>query len=221
MKIVHWSDFNCPYSYIGLKRLSDAVKELNLTPEWELKAFELEPLLEAKPTAPMITRHAAKFKITADEAEREMAEIDEIAKEDGLDINYKGTQLTSSRNAHRLTKFVQNKHPELSQELIFKIYEANFTNNEVIADIDVLTKIAASLGLDGDEIRKMLEGSSYDLEVDLDMEDARLNGLNSVPFYILIYEEDQLSIPGAFEMVDFKIALEDLISGEIRYKTFI
>ena len=221
MKITHWSDFNCPYSYIGLKRLSDAVDELNLTPEWELKAFELEPMLEDKPTAPMTIRHAAKFHITPDEAEKEMAEIDEIAKSDGLNINYKGTQMTSSRNAHRLTKFVQRKHPELAQELIFKIFEANFAKNEIIADIDVLTGIATSIGLDEDEVRQVLSGNSYDLEVNLDMEDARFNGLNSVPFYILTYNEEQLSVPGAFEMIDFKIALEDLISGEIRYKTFI
>ena len=221
MRIIHWSDFNCPYSYIGLKRLSDAVDELNLTPEWELKAFELEPMLDTKPTTSMIIRHATKFAITPSKAEEEMAEIDELAKSDGLDINYKGTQMTSSRNAHRLTKFVQRKHPEHSQELIFKIYEANFTKNEIIADIDVLTGIATSVGLDEDEVRSVLSGNSYDLEVDLDMEDARFNGLNSVPFYILTYNEEQLSVPGAFEKIDFKIALEDLISGKIRYKTFI
>ncbi len=221
MKIIHWSDFNCPYSYIGLKRLSDAVKELDFDPDWELKAFELEPMLDIKPTAPMIIHHATKFGITPAQAEKEMAEIDEIAKEDGLDINYKGTQLTSSRNAHRLAKYVQKNYPKLSQELIFKIYEANFTKNEIIADIEVLVKLAVSIGLDEDEIRQVLSSNSYDLEVDLDMEDARFNGLNSVPFYILIYGEEQLSVPGAFEKIDFKIALEDLISGEIKYKTFI
>lgn len=221
MKIIYWSDFNCPYSYIGLKRLSDAVNELNLDPEWELKAFELEPMLDTEPTTPMIIRHATKFGITPAEAEKEMAEIDAIAKEDGLDINYKGTQLTSSRNAHRLAKFVQKKYPEISQELIFKIYEANFSKNEIISDIDVLTEIATSTGLNEDEVRQILLSNSHGLEVDLDMEDARFNGLNSVPFYILVYNEEQLSVPGAFEKIDFKIAIEDLISGEIKYKTFI
>lgn len=221
MKIIHWSDFNCPYSYIGLKRLSDAVEELDLDPEWELKAFELEPMLDTEPTTPMIIRHATKFGITPAEAEREMAEIDEIAKEDGLNINYKQTQLTSSRNAHRLAKYVQKKYPKHSQELIFKIYEANFSKNEIISDVDVLCEIATSVGLNKEEIRKILLSNSHGLEVDLDMEDARFNGLNSVPFYILVYGEDQLSVPGAFEKIDFKIALEDLISGEIKYKTFI
>jgi len=36
-----------------------------------------------------------------------------------------------------------------------------------------------------------------------------------------MHNEEQLAIPGAFEKIDFKIALEDLISGNLRYKTFI
>lgn len=221
MKITYWSDFNCPYSYIGLKRLSDAVNELELKAEWELKSFELEPLLTNKPTTSMLKRYASKYAIPTQEAEKEIEEIDKIAKEDGLDINYIGTKLTSSRNAHRLIKFAQNSYPKLSQELVFKIYEANFKNNEIIADIDVLVKIASAVGLDKTQTKEILSGDSFDVEVSLDMEDARFNGLNSVPFYILTYNEEQLSVPGAFEKEDFKIALNDLISGEIKYKTFI
>ncbi len=41
MRIVFWSDFNCPYSYIGLNRLSQAIDELNLECKWEMMAFEL------------------------------------------------------------------------------------------------------------------------------------------------------------------------------------
>ena len=196
MRIIHWSDFNCPYSYIGLKRLSDAVEELDLNPEWEMKAFEL----------------ALKPRDNYDE-------IAEIAKKDGLTI--KPPQLTSSRDAHRLAKFVQNNYPELSQELIFKIYEANFTKNELISDIDILTDSAASIGLDEDEIRQMLEKNSYNFEVELDTEDAIFNGITSVPHYILHVDGQQLIVPGAFEKEDFKIALEDLISGEIIKKSFL
>ncbi len=221
MKITYWSDLNCPYSYIGLKRLTDAVNELELNVDWMLKSFELEPLLPDKPTTSMLKRYANKYAITTQEAKKEIEEIDKIAKEDGLDINYIGTKLTSSRNAHRLIKFTQNNYPKLSQKLIFKIYEANFKNNEIIADVDVLVKIASSVGLNKTETKQILTGNSFDVEVSLDMEDARFNGLNSVPFYILTYNEEQLSIPGAFEKDDFKIALNDLISGEIKLKTFI
>lgn len=193
---MHWSDFNCPYSYIGLKRLSDAVNELDLNPEWELKAFELA----LKPR-------------------NEYDEIGEIAKKDDLTI--KSPQLNSSRNAHRLAKFVQNTYPEFSQELIFKIYEANFAKNKNISDIDVLVDIAASIGLNEDKIRQMLLKNSYDFEVELDTEDAVFNGITSIPHYILHVYGQQLIVPGAFEKEDFKTAIEDLISGEMKYKTFL
>ena len=196
MRIIYWSDFNCPYSYIGLKRLSDAVDELNLNPEWILKSFELA------------LRQKDNY-----------GEIAEIAKRDNLTI--RPPKLTSSRNAHRLAKFVQNKYPELLQELVFKIYEANFAKNEIISDIDVLTDTAASIGLNEDEIRQMLLKNSYDFEVELDTEDAVFNGITSVPHYILHVDGQQLIVPGAFEKKDFKIALEDLISGNIKEKSFI
>lgn len=67
----------------------------------------------------------------------------------------------------------------------------------------------------------MLLNNSYDVEVNIDEEDARFNGLYSIPFYLIMINEEQLSIPGAFGKEDFKIAMEDLLNGEIRYKSFI
>ena len=195
LKIMHWSDFNCPYSYIGLKRLNDAVDELNLNPEWEFKSFEL-------PLNHQIDKN-----------------IREIAEKDNLIIGK--VTLNSSRNAHRLTRFVQNNNPELSQELIFKIYEANFSLNRDISDVDVLTGIADSVGLDENRVKEMLLGSSYDFEVELDTQDALFNGITSTPHYIFHVDGQQLIVPGAFEKHDFKTALEDLISGEIKYKSFL
>ena len=47
MKIIHLSDFNCPYSYIGLKRIANACAELDLDVEWEMVSFELEPNIDS------------------------------------------------------------------------------------------------------------------------------------------------------------------------------
>ena len=92
---------------------------------------------------------------------------------------------------------------------------------EDISDIEVLTNIAASAGLNEKQIREMLLSNSYDFEVELDTQDALFNGINSIPHYILYVDGQQLIVPGAFEKEDFKIALKDLISGELKYKTFL
>ena len=122
MRIIYWSDFNCPNSYIGLVRLKKAVDELDLDVKWEMKPFELYPTLFDTPTNSVTTENVLKYGITPEDAKAQIAETEKIALGDGLEINYKDVKLTSSRNAHRLVKYVQNKHPDISQDLIFKIF---------------------------------------------------------------------------------------------------
>ncbi|MBE6489239.1 MAG: hypothetical protein E7Z83_00035 [Methanobrevibacter sp.] len=221
MKIVHWSDFNCPNSYIGLNRLKQAIDGLELNAEWEMKPFELHPTLFDTPANSMTTEYVIKYGISPDEANEIIKETEDIAKSEGLDINYKDVRLTSSRNAHRLVRYVQNKHPEKSLELIFKIFEANFIANETIADIDVLVSVAAGIGLDENEVRNLLEGESYMFEVQLEEEESIIMGIEAIPFYIITINDEQLTVPGAFEKEDFKIAIRDMISGEMESKTFL
>ncbi|MBR5954661.1 MAG: DsbA family protein [Methanobrevibacter sp.] len=60
MKIIYWSDFNCPYSYMGYVQLKKAIRELKLDIELEMKAFEIEPNLDDEIT-PMINYYAGKY----------------------------------------------------------------------------------------------------------------------------------------------------------------
>ena len=221
MRIMHWSDFNCPNSYIGLHRLKKAADELDVDVEWEMKPFELYPTLFNTPTGSIITQNIIKYGLTPEIAEEKISETEKIAHEDGLEMNYHTIQMTSSRKAHRLVKYIQNKHTELGIEVVLKIYEANFVENKVIADTGVLVEITNELGLDEKEIRDFLEGDSYSFEVQIDEEDAIHMGVESIPLYFLNVSEEQLIIPGAFEKEDFKIAIEDLINGEIQSKSYL
>ncbi|MBQ7927673.1 MAG: DsbA family protein [Methanobrevibacter sp.] len=221
MNVTFWSDFNCPNSYIGLNRLKEAIEELNLEADWEMKPFELHPTLFDTPSNSMTTEYIIKYGIGPDEAQEIIAETEKIAESEGLNINCKDVKLTSSKNAHRLVRYVQNKHPEKSLELIFKIYEANFIENKIIADIDVLVKIAAGIDLDEIKIRKMLESESYKFEVQLEEEEAIVMGIETIPLYIITVNADQLTVPGAFGKQDLKTALNDMISGEMESKTFL
>lgn len=221
MNVTFWSDFNCPNSYIGLKRLTDAAKELDLDYKLDMKPFELYPTLFDEPTNSMTTQFILKYGMTPEKASEEISEVEKIAKKDGLNINYKDLQISSSRNAHRLFKYVKNNHPESSNDIIFKIFEANFVKNSIIADINVLVEIATEMNLDEDEIRGVLESDSYDFEVQLDEEEAISMGVEAIPLYIVSIKQEQLTIPGAYEKEYFKIALEDMINGEIESKTFL
>ena len=217
MKIIHLSDFNSPYSYIGLNRIANACAELDLDVEWEMVSFELEPNIDSIST---VDRFAIKSGLSLKDAEREIEKIEQIAENEGLNINY-DMVLRSSKDAHRLVKYVQNKNYPVSQELIFKIFESNLTKNENIADHEILIGIAASCGLDENEIAELLESHSLEIEVDLDMDEAISNGITTIPYYFVENNDERLIIPGVFEKESFKIAFEDLLSGEMKDKTFI
>ena len=217
MKIIHLSDFNCPYSYIGLNRISKACAELSLDVEWEMVSFELEPTIDSIST---VDRFAIKNGLSLKDAEREIEKIEQIAENEGLNINY-DMVLRSSKDAHRLVKYVQNRNYPVSQELIFKIFESNLAKNENIADHEILIGIAASCGLDENEIAQLLKSDSLKIEVELDMDEAISNGITTIPYYFVENNDERLIIPGVFEKESFKIAFEDLISGEMKDKTFI
>ena len=219
MNITYWSDFNCPYSYIGLKRLSDAVKKCNVEFEWHMKAFELEPNLKNTSTLSAVEKHAQKFGISNEKARKEIFQINEIALKSAIEMHLEKSHPTSSKPAHRLVKYMQKIDPTKAQELVFKIFESKFKTCENIADVDVLCEISKSLGFDDGKIKNILSSDRYEIEVMFDEEDAILSGINSTPCYIIEVNGEELIIPGVFEMEYLKIAINDLLSGKIIEKT--
>ena len=135
MRIIYLIDFNCPYSYIGLERIKKAADRLNLDIEWEMRSFELEPSAGKRQTISTTDRYVDKYELSPEDASKKIAEIERIALDDSLKINYKDMLLTSSKDALRLTKFAQNMHPEITLNLVEAIFHANLVENENIATL--------------------------------------------------------------------------------------
>lgn len=221
MRIIYLIDFNCPYSYIGLKRLQKAVANLNLDAEWEMRSFELEPEAGKRPAISTAERYVEKYELSPEDAEAKIAEIEKTALEDDLKINYRDMPLVSSKDALRLTKYTQNMHPEVTLKLVDGIFESNMVENENIADNKVLTRVAISCGLEESDAKKIIENNYYNIEIFLDQEDALTNGITATPCFILNLNEERLIIPGVFTVGEFETALKDFSSGKIKDKTFI
>ena len=214
-------DFNCPYSYIGLERLKKACEKLDIDTEWEFKPFELEPLTGKRPLMSTAERYAEKHEIALEDALDEISEIEEIAADEGLKINYRDMPLTSSKDALRLCKFCQNIHPEITLRLVEEIFHSRLVENKNIADIKVLHEIAVSCGIEESEASKILENNYYNIEIYLDQEEAVSYGINATPCFILSHKGERLIVPGVFSAEEFENALEDMISGKIEEKTFV
>lgn len=196
MKITYWSDYACPYCYIGEARLKKAIADIPELKdvEIEMKAFQLDPSAGEHAAGDTQTRFAHKYGISTQEAGETIEHISQMGIAEGLDFKYATTLFTNTMDAHRLTKLAQSKNdPELAEKIIGALFKAYFTDNKELADKELLQKIGEDAGLDAEEVKEVLSSDKYKDEVLLDEREAARYGIHAVPFFVV----GQYDISGA------------------------
>ena len=213
MKIEVWSDYACPFCYIGERRLSKAIESLDVRDEIaiEFRSFELDPYASREVTGTTLDRFAKKYRLSKQEASQQIEGISEMGRQEGLDFRYATTLYTNTFDAHRLTKFAQSKSNELAARLIEKLFDAYFTKNLALADHSVLKKIAAEIGLDASEVDDVLSTDKFSEEVIDDERRAMQYGINAVPHFII---DGKYSLSGAQSTEVIRDALKKIVSPD-------
>ncbi len=209
MKITYWSDFACPYCYIGNTRLKRAIEDLDLDVEFDIRAFELDQNAPYDVQSTTVERFATKYGLSIDDAKKQVAQISSLGIDEGIDFKYETTLYTNTRDAHRLMKLAQNKHPELVKPLTTALFDAYFVENLKLADHEVLLNIAIKSGFDEGEVNEVLKSNLYNDKVEEDEHIAISAGIHAVPFYLF---DNKYSIPGALSYDDFKSVLSQIIA---------
>ena len=209
MKIVFWSDFACPFCYIGETRLKKAIAEIlsdasvspDLSFELEMRAFRLEPEADTVPESDTVTRYAKKYRMSPMLAQHQVEKISNSGRREGLVFNYGGTLSVNTFDAHRLTKLAYSKDTETADAIIEALFKAYFADNKVLSDSEVLTEIGTQAGLEENEIREMLSSDKFSREVWADEEEAREKGISGVPYFEI---DGSVQINGAEMTEGFK-----------------
>lgn len=208
MTLTIWSDFACPYCYIGETRLRRAIEELGLTDEVKIdfRAYELDPTAPKEVTTTTPERFAMKYRLSVPEAEKQIEHISELGRELGIDFRYKTTKYSNTRDAHRLMKLAETQYDHNTIEKLNEaLFAAYFTENLVLSDHEVLIEKAKSVGMDEKEVREMLNSDRYEDEVRLDEREAGMRGIRGVPYIVF---NGHFAVPGAMSIDGFKTALE-------------
>ena len=209
MKITYWSDFACPYCYIGNTRLKRAIKDLNLDVDFDIRAFELDQNAPSDVQSTTVERFAVKYGLSIDDAKKQVNQISQLGADEGIDFKYETTLYTNTRDAHRLMKLAQEKHPESVEKLATMLFDAYFVKNLKLADHEVLVGIGLDAGLDEEELMEVLESDLFNAKVEEDENIAHSAGIHAVPFYLF---DGKYSIPGALSYEDFKSVLSQIIA---------
>ncbi|MBN2983740.1 MULTISPECIES: DsbA family oxidoreductase [Cohnella] len=205
MQIEIWSDFACPFCYIGKRRFEKALEQFPHRDQVDVvyRSFELDPDTPKELPYDVHDMLSKKYGMSRSQAIANNANVGHQAAEEGLDFQFDRIALTNTFDAHRLSHFA-GKHGKRAEvtELLFKGY---FTDGSNLSDRDYLLEVAAAAGLDRQEAAAVLAGSQYADEVRNDEETAGRLGVRGVPFYVM---NRKYGVSGAQPLSVFVSALQ-------------
>jgi len=184
MKVEVWSDYVCPFCYIGKRNFEGALKKLNNKDiEVVYKSFELDVNANRDGNPSVYEMLATKYGMSREQAMKNTSQIAEQAKTVGLDFYFDRSIQTNTFDAHRLTHYAasQGKHLELTERLL----KAYFTDSLHIGEHQQLADLAAEIGLDREDALAVLKSDQFTAEVRTDEEEARQLGARGVPFFVI------------------------------------
>ncbi|WP_434778650.1 DsbA family oxidoreductase [Neisseria sp. Ec49-e6-T10] len=193
MKIDIWSDFACPFCYIGKHHLEQAISQVpNLDISIVYHSFELDPQAPLSNEATLYEVLAQKYQISLDRAKAMTKQVLQKAHEAGLSLQFDSLVSTRTFDAHRLAHFATDKgYQDVMQERLFKAY---LTDSMNLADRAVLLQLAKEVGLDAKQTQQMLESDQYAKAVRADEAAAKGCNVTGVPFFVF---DEQYAVSGA------------------------
>jgi predicted DsbA family dithiol-disulfide isomerase len=185
MQVEIWSDIVCPWCYLGKRRFENALESFSHRDAVEVtyRSFELDPSAERDRTTPTIELLATKYGMTVPDATQAQRQMEQRAVEDGLEFHMDGLRSGNTRDAQRLLHLAQAHNRQA--ELVERLHRAYFTEQASIFDHSSLTYLAVDVGLDRDEVSRVLAGDEYGDAVDADEATARQLGATGVPFFVI------------------------------------
>ena len=181
------SDLVCPWCFIGLRRLSTAIEQVrreipgfSYRKVW--RPFFLNPDTppQGEPYMPFLE---AKFG-SREAVEALFARVREAGR--AYDLDYAFERITLRANtlqAHRLIHWAQQRGE--AEQLVERLFVAQFQRGEYVGDVALLTQIAAECGYPPAEVAAYL-ASTQDVDTVRSQEaEGRAAGIRQVPTFIV------------------------------------
>lgn len=211
MKIEIWSDFACPFCYIGKKRFEQALSEFENRDKVEVsyKAYQLNPNAEKTMEGTAAEAFAKGHGMDVGQAEERFRMFTENAKTVGLTYRYDIMQMTNTFDAHRIAKWADTKG--LEPEVTDRFMKAYFSEGENLADHATLATLAAEVGLDKGEALDVLSSNRYEDTVKGQVTEGHQVGVQGVPFFVI---NRKYGVSGAQQKEYFLAALKQIHDEE-------
>lgn len=173
LEIVAYSDYVCPWCYIGHARIERLAREFPVSVEW--RPFELHP------ETPRSGGHLSGRLGSRDRARAYMENLRSLAVES--DIPLQPPPLVA--NSHRALEAAEFAREHGGFDAYHSaLFRAYFAESRDIGDVDVLCDVARDAGVDDQGLRQALADERYAAAIDRMTEEARADEIYSTPTFI-------------------------------------
>lgn len=185
MQVEIWSDIACPWCYVGKRRFEAALASFEHRDEVQVRwrSFELDPGAPAERGGERAEHLAHKYGMSVERAKEVEAQMTATAAGEGLDFRLDIARAGNTFDGHRLIHLAAARG--LGDEMKERLLRAYFSEGELISDRDTLVRLAAEVGLDGDEVSAMLAGDQCADGVREDERTAADFGISAVPTFVI------------------------------------
>ena len=173
------SDVMCPWCIIGYKQLENALGAVGAGAYVRWHPFELNPAMPAQ--GQNLAEHIAeKYGATAAQSAENRKRMADLGESLGFTFDFKDdSRIVNTFAAHQLLDWAQEvgkQHP-----LKMALFEAHFTRGLDISKPEILTEVAASVGLDRQAAAEVLSSGSHAEETRARQQFWTSRGISGVP----------------------------------------
>lgn len=198
LKVTVFSDYICPFCYVGHHRLMRLSDTYNLRINWCFIEIHPEISAEGEPVA--------SLDYPSEQWEQLMQGLQTVAREEGIAMA-EHTFTTNSKDALLLAEATKQQGREKFYNLHENLFSAFFVDNKNIGDRHILRELASKSGIDESVIESAWKDDKHQQRIIANYEEARRHEVQAVPSFIF----GERKLTGVVTEETFRSAAEELV----------
>ena len=175
LHITVYSDYICPFCYVGYHRLQRLRDEYDLKINWCFLEIHPETAANGEPID--------SLEYPSEQWQKMLENLERIAQEENIPLS-KLNFIANSKDALVLSEAAKQCGREVFYDLHERLFNAYFVDGENIDDRNVLKKIASASGMDDKTIDSSWTDESVKKRLLNNFNSARAHDIQSVPSFI-------------------------------------
>ena len=175
LKLTVFSDYICPFCYVGYHRLMRLRDQYDLKINWCFIEIHPETSAEGEPVA--------SLDYPSEQWNQLMQNLDAVAREEGIAMA-EHTFTTNSKDALLLAEAAKEQGHEKFYDLHERLFSAFFVDSRNIGDRNILLELAAASGIDNEVVESAWKDRKYEQRILSNYHQARRYGIQAVPSFV-------------------------------------